>query len=213
MDIIETFFDKLSLSRRHFARGIVAAIGATLLGGPTKIVYAYRRLRFFPIRSIEATPRFNPDTWQLRVDGLVENEIAFTHEAILQLPKMIQTKDFVCVEGWGLDNQKWEGFHLREILNQAEVKPEAEYVTFLATGGKYSDSLSLKQALKPETMLAYKLNDKWLSPQHGRPLRLIVPWMYGYKSVKWVERITLTKQQHIGYWERRGYPVNAPIAG
>jgi len=213
MHDMPSMFERLRMSRRKFTLWIAAAAGTTLLGGVWRIAFAYRRIRSFPIRSIEGTQRFDPNTWQLRVDGLVRNESVFTYQAILQLPKMTQTKDFVCVEGWGLDNQKWEGFHLREILIQAEVKPEAKYVTFFATGGKYSDSLTLTQALEPETMLAYKLNDKWLRPQQGRPLRLIVPRMYGYKSVKWVKRITLTKDQHVGYWEKRGYPIDALTEG
>jgi DMSO/TMAO reductase YedYZ molybdopterin-dependent catalytic subunit len=206
-------FDKLRVSRRKFTLWIGAVAGIALLGGLQRIAFAYRRVRFFLIRSVEGTQRFDPETWQLKVDGLVKNERVFTYQEILDLPKISQVKNFMCVEGWGLDNQKWEGFHVRIIFDRLRPKAEARYVTFYAMGGKYSDSLTLQEALEPETMLAYKLNDKLLPPAQGRPLRLVVPRMYGYKSVKWVERITLTKERHIGYWERRGYPVDASISG
>ena len=100
---------------------------------------------------------------------------------------------------------------MRHLLDRVQVKPEAKYVTFYATGGKYSDSLTLVQALEPETMLAYKLNGQFLRPEQGRPLRVVVSRMYAYKGVKWVERIALEKERHSGYWEKYGYPVDAPI--
>ena len=84
-------------------------------------------------------------------------------------------------------------------------------MTFHALGGEYQDSLSLKEALEPDTMLAYKLNDRNLSPEQGFPLRLIIPRMYAYKGVKWVERIVFTEKQELGYWERGGYPVDGSI--
>lgn len=200
-----------NLNRRQFAALIVSSTVAFLLGGLRKTASAYRRLRSYPIRSIEGTQPFNPEAWRLKVDGLVENEKEFTYQEILGLSRMTQVKNFVCVEGWGLDDQKWEGFHLRQVFDQVGIKPEAKYVTFHATGGEYSDSLTLEEALEPETMLAYKLNGEPLRPEQGRPLRLIVPRMYAYKGVKWVERITLEKEQHIGYWEKYGYPEDASI--
>jgi len=117
------------------------------------------------------------------------------------------------VEGWGLDNQKWEGVHLKEIFSKIKISPKAKFITFHAVGGQYKDSLSIKEALEPNTMLAYKLNGENLSPDNGYPLRLIIPRMYAYKGVKWVERIVLTEKQEVGYWERGGYPVDGSIPG
>jgi DMSO/TMAO reductase YedYZ molybdopterin-dependent catalytic subunit len=117
------------------------------------------------------------------------------------------------VEGWGLEKLKWEGVHLKEILGKVRINPKAAYVTFHATGGKYSDSLSIQEALEPDTLLAYRLNGKNLPPENGFPLRVVIPRMYAYKSVKWVERIVFTEKQEIGYWEENGYPVDASIPG
>lgn len=205
------FFKNSDVSRRQLTALVFSSTVALLFGGLTRIAHGYQQLRYYPIRSIEGTQSFDPESWRLKVDGLVENAGAFTYEEILQLPKMTQSKNFVCVEGWGLDNQKWEGIHLRQIFEEVRIKPEARFVTFHAIGGRYTDSLTLDEALEPETMLAYRLNDKPLSPKQGRPIRLIVPRMYAYKGVKWVERITLEEKQHIGYWETYGYAVDGSI--
>jgi len=208
---ILAFLGKSDMSRRQFAAWVASSAAAFLFGALRRIAYGYRRVTVFPIRSIEGTQPFDPETWRLRVEGLVEEAREFTYREILEFPVMTQVKNFVCVEGWGLDHQKWEGVHLREVFDRVKIKPEAKFVTFHATGGKYSDSLTLKEALEPETMIAYKLNDESLRPVQGKPLRLIIPRMFGYKGVKWVERITLEEKQHTGYWERSGYPVDASI--
>jgi len=143
----------------------------------------------------------------------MDNPLSLSLDEIKALPQKIQTKNFICVEGWGLDNQKWEGVHLKEIFSRVKISPRAKFITFHALGGQYKDSLSLKEALEPDSMLAYKLNDKDLSADHGFPLRLIIPRMYGYKGVKWVERIVFTERQEAGYWEQRGYSVDGAISG
>jgi len=174
---------------------------------------SYLRANEFQIRSIEDTQHVDLKTWRLRIEGLVEKGLFLGFDEIQALPKKIQVKNFQCVEGWGLDDQRWEGVHLKEIFSKVKINPKAKYVTFYATGGKYKDSLSIEEALEPDTILAYKLNGKNLTPENGFPLRLVIPRMYGYKGVKWVERIVFTEKQEIGYWELRGYPVDGIIPG
>jgi DMSO/TMAO reductase YedYZ molybdopterin-dependent catalytic subunit len=173
----------------------------------------YMLVKEFLIRSIEDTKHIDPKTWRLKIEGLVEKPITLRFDEIQALPKKIQTKNFICVEGWGLDDQKWEGVHLKEIFSKVKINPKAKYVSFYASGGKYKDSLSIQEALESETMLAYRLNGKDLPPENGFPLRLVIPRMYGYKGVKWVERIVFTEKQEVGYWERRGYSVDGSIPG
>ena len=174
---------------------------------------SYTQVKEFLIRSIEGTQGVDLKTWRLRIEGSVDKPIAFSFSEIQALPKKTQVRNFICVEGWGLDSQKWEGVHLKEIFSKVKISPKAKYVTFHATGGKYWDSLSIEEALEPDTMLAYKVNDKNLLPENGFPLRLIIPRMYAYKGVKWVERIVFTEKQEIGYWEKSGYPVDGSIPG
>ena len=172
---------------------------------------SYLRVNEFQIRSIEDTQHVDLKTWRLRIEGLVEKRLFLRFDEIQVLPKKTLARNFQCVEGWGLDDQKWEGVHLKEIFSKVKINPKARYVTFHATGGQYRDSLSIQEALEPDTMLAYKLNGKDLPPENGFPLRLVIPRMYAYKGVKWVERIVFTEKQEIGYWESRGYPVEGII--
>lgn len=162
----------------------------------------------FRIRSVEQTPGFNPDTWKLSVDGLVNMPLAISYDQLLKLKSEEQVSDFHCVEGWSVDDVRWKGIRLKVLFDMAGVKPEAGFLTFHSASGIYSDSLSLKEALEPDVMLAYMLDDELLPEEQGRPLRLVMPRMFGYKSVKWVNRITLTAAQEEGYWERFGYNVD-----
>ena len=102
---------------------------------------------------------------------------------------------------------------VRAYLNIGKFRPKAKFVTFIAVGGYYRDSLSIKEALEPDTMVAYKVNEKDLAPENGFPLRLIIPRMYAYKGVKWIERIVFTEEQEVGYWEQSGYSVDGSIPG
>jgi DMSO/TMAO reductase YedYZ molybdopterin-dependent catalytic subunit len=173
----------------------------------------YSRVKEFLTRSIENTQHIDLKSWHLKIEGLVEKPLALRFDEIQALPKKTQVKNFICVEGWGLDDQTWEGVHLEEIFSKVKISPKAKYVSFYATGGKYKDSLSIQEALEPETMLAYRLNGKDLPPKNGFPLRLVIPRMYGYKGVKWVERIFFTEKQEVGYWEEQGYSVDGSIPG
>lgn len=162
----------------------------------------------FRIRSVEQTPGFNPDAWKLSVDGLVNMPLTISYDQLLKLKSEEQVSNFHCVEGWSVDNVRWRGIRLKMLLDMAGVMPEAGFLTFHSASGIYFDSLSIKEALEPDVMLAYMLDDELLPDEQGRPLRLVMPRMFGYKSVKWVNRITLTAAQELGYWERFGYKID-----
>ena len=162
----------------------------------------------FRIRSIEETPTFDPDTWKLTIDGLVSKTLTISYEELLKLESEEQVTEFHCVEGWSVENVKWKGVRLKVLFEMAGLAPDAAFATFHSASGIYKDSLSIKEALEPYVMLAYMLNDEALPQEQGRPLRLVMPRMFGYKNVKWVNRITLTNTQEIGYWERFGYKVD-----
>jgi DMSO/TMAO reductase YedYZ molybdopterin-dependent catalytic subunit len=200
-----------TVSRRGFLGAIALGLCHFALKGIGRARAEYKRVKIFLIRSIEGTQHVDLRTWRLKIEGLVEKPLTLRFDEIQALPRKIQTKNFICVEGWGLDDQKWEGVHPKEIFSRVKISPKAKFVSFYATGGQYRDSLSLQEALEPETMLAYRVNEKDLSPENGFPIRLVVPRMYAYKSVKWVERIVFTEEQEAGYWERFGYPSDGSI--
>jgi DMSO/TMAO reductase YedYZ molybdopterin-dependent catalytic subunit len=202
-----------SVSRRGFFLTIGFVLFHFALKGMGWAKVEYRRVKAFLIRSIEGTQRVDLKTWRLKIEGLVEKPASLSFADVEALPKKTQAKNFICVEGWGLENQKWEGVHLKDLFSIVKISQKAKYVTFHATGGKYWDSLSIAEALEPDTMVAYKVNDKYLPPESGFPLRLIIPRMYAYKGVKWVERIVFTERQETGYWEKFGYPSDGSIPG
>ncbi|MCZ7355600.1 MAG: molybdopterin-dependent oxidoreductase [Candidatus Methanoperedens sp.] len=162
----------------------------------------------FRIRSIEQTPSFDPDKWELIVEGLVNTPLAISYNELLGLENEEQMTDFHCVEGWSVDKVKWKGVRLKVLFDRAGLRPEAAFATFHSASGLYSDSLSIKEALEPYVMLAYMMNDEALSDEQGKPMRLVMPRMFGYKNVKWVNKITLTATQETGYWENYGYKID-----
>jgi DMSO/TMAO reductase YedYZ molybdopterin-dependent catalytic subunit len=204
---------KATVSRRGFFVIIGLGLYHFAFKGVEWARVEYVRVKEFLTRSIEGTQHVDLKTWRLHIEGLVEKNLSLSFDEIQTLPKKIQVKNFICVEGWGLDDQKWQGVHLRDIFSKVKISPKAKYVSFHATGGIYKDSLSIQEALEQDTMVAYKLNGKDLPPENGFPLRLVIPRMYGYKGVKWVERIVFTEEQEIGYWEERGYSVDGSISG
>jgi DMSO/TMAO reductase YedYZ molybdopterin-dependent catalytic subunit len=158
-------------------------------------------------------PRFDPGTWRLRVDGLVEASLELTHDDLLALPQAKQTSDFTCVTGWSVDAVGWTGVRFADLLAAARPLPSARALRFTSAERPYVDSLTLAQAHEPDAMLAHSMDGEPLTRSHGAPARLVMPQMYGYKGVKWVERITLTDRNEDGYWQQRGYDRDAWVGG
>jgi DMSO/TMAO reductase YedYZ molybdopterin-dependent catalytic subunit len=162
------------------------------------------------IYTVAATmPRFDRRTWRLRVDGLVEQPLSLTYEELLALPRAEQVSDFHCVTGWSVQNVRWAGVRFRDVLAQARPRSHARMLTFVSAERPYVDTLTLEQAELADAMLAYEMDGKPLRREHGAPVRVVIPEMYGYKNVKWVERITVGADAGPGYWEQRGYDVDA----
>ncbi|MTD47553.1 molybdopterin-dependent oxidoreductase [Conexibacter sp. W3-3-2] len=156
-------------------------------------------------------PQFEPSRWRLDIDGDVTQPIRYSYDELLTLPRTTQTSDFHCVTGWSVQNVRWEGVSVAAILDRAGLLAGARAVRFVSAERPYVDSLTLAQARLDDVLLAYRMDGRALSRAHGAPLRLVVPKMYGYKSVKWVERLEVTGDRSPGYWEQRGYDADAWI--
>ena len=154
-------------------------------------------------------PRFDPATWHLRVEGLVETPLTLTYDELLRLPRAEQVSSFHCVTGWSVKDVHWAGVRFRDVLAGARPYPSAKVLTFVSAERPYVDTLSLSQAELHDAMLAYEMDGKPLRREHGAPARVVIPEMYGYKNVKWVERIVVGDHVEPGYWEQRGYDVDA----
>lgn len=162
----------------------------------------------FPVLHVGSVPKFDRDTWNFVVEGLVENPVRLGFDEFLKLPKTVSVSDFHCVTGWSRLSNRWEGVLFRAVVDLVKPLKEARFVTVVAEGD-YTTSLPLGDLLGDDVLLAYGFEGKPLEPLHGGPLRLVVPKKYAYKSAKWVRRLRFTKDQELGYWEKRGYSDSA----
>ena len=154
-------------------------------------------------------PTFDPASWQLNVGGLVEKPTALTYAHLRALPRVEQISTFHCVTGWTVPNVHWAGVRLTDVFDLVRPLPEAGALQFVSAEDPYVDYLSMQQALLPDVLLAYEMDGKPLPREHGAPLRLVIPDMYGYKNVKWLAGINLVAHTDFGYWEQLGYDRDA----
>lgn len=154
-------------------------------------------------------PRFDPDRWQLRIDGLVEQPITLSYDDLRGLPRVEQTSDFHCVTGWSVRDVRWTGVRMDVLFDSVRPLVRANAVSFVSMEKPYFDTLTVEQALLPDVLLAYEMDGKPLTRPHGAPVRVIIPQMYGYKGVKWLNRIELIPEVVDGFWEVRGYDRDA----
>jgi DMSO/TMAO reductase YedYZ molybdopterin-dependent catalytic subunit len=159
--------------------------------------------------------------YKLIVDGAVQRRGVFPLAMLERLCNTTQITRHDCVEGWSVI-AKWSGVRLSSILDLVEPRKDARYVVFHCLdhddqGNPYYESLDLHQARHPQTILAMRMNDRPVPPDHGGPVRLKIPTQLGYKSAKWVSRIELVgSYANIysgggGYWEDQGYEWYAGI--
>lgn len=159
---------------------------------------------------ISKNPTIDLLNWTLTVDGEVDKPIILKWQDFLNLPTVDSISDFHCVEGWSVRNLRWSGVTFNTLVQIVKPKRAAKYVYFICLDG-YTTSLELEVLQKDNVLFASKLNGKWLDSLLGGPLRLVVPDKYAYKSAMWLEHITFTKVQKLGYWEKRGYNNTADI--
>jgi DMSO/TMAO reductase YedYZ molybdopterin-dependent catalytic subunit len=159
-----------------------------------------------------SVPRLDPAAYRLTVGGAVERPTTYTLADLRALPRAEQVSDFHCVTGWVVENVRWGGVRLHDVLAEAGLRPDAKALRFVSAEVPYDDTLTLPQALLPDVMLALDMDGEPLSQGHGFPARIVMPRMYGYKSVKWVTRIEArTAYTDLGFWEQRGYDKDAWI--
>ena len=138
------------------------------------------------------------------IAGLVEKPLQLGPDDLEQYPQRTVKADLHCVTGWTVENIEWRGIPLKHVLDNARVRPEAIYGLVYGLDG-YSAIIPLPYLLDEQTLLATHMNGEPIAPEHGGPVRLVVPALYGWKSVKWVSRILLLDRYLDGFWESLGY--------
>ncbi len=149
-------------------------------------------------------PAFDPARWDFRVFGLVENPIRLSWDEFQRLPRIRIHADFHCVTTWSKLDNEWEGVAFRVIAEMVRPKSEARHVMVYADPG-YTTNVPLADLMRDNVIFADRHAPEPLTPEHGAPLRLIVPHLYAWKSAKWVRGLDFMDRDRPGYWERVGY--------
>lgn len=158
----------------------------------------------FPVLHAGVVPTIDLDHWELVVDGLVGERSAFSLEDIKSLPTVDRIMDIHCVTKWSKLDTSWHGVRVIDLVEQLDVLPEATHVLVGAEHG-FTANLPIEDFLRPDNLLAWSYGGADLELEHGWPLRLVVPHLYFWKSVKWMRSITFLGQDQPGFWERNGY--------
>ncbi len=152
-------------------------------------------------------PEVRLDEWTLSITGLVDKPLALDWSAFSTMPMQKTARDFHCVTGWSAMDVEWEGVDFTGIAALAGAARQARFVMFGCLGG-YTTNVPLEALSNGDALLAVAMNGARLSPEHGAPLRLVVPSKYAWKSAKWVSSIEFMANDRPGFWESNGYHNN-----
>jgi DMSO/TMAO reductase YedYZ molybdopterin-dependent catalytic subunit len=160
------------------------------------------------VLNIGAVPEINADQWRLKVGGKVDRELTLDYDDILGMPQetVFATLETISNPPGGslIGNAVFTGVPLTHVLERAGVGSAAQEVVFYCEDG-YSTSITMQEASDTGVLLAYKMNARTLLPEHGYPVRLVVPEKFGMKWPKWITDIQLVDYDYRGYWEQRGW--------
>lgn len=167
-----------------------------------------RLVKTWPVLHYGSIPSFDGVTWDLEVLGLVDAPFTLSYEELRTLSTVTVDADMHCVTGWTTLDNTWEGVPFRTIVERAVPKPEARWVIAHCAYG-YTSNLSLEAMSDDDVLLAWRNHGEDLTPEHGWPLRLVVPKRYAWKSAKWLTGLEFSDTNTRGFWELRGYHVHA----
>lgn len=157
----------------------------------------------FPVLTYGDTPEVSQAQWQLQITGLAEPK-TFSWDDLMALPQCDFEIDFHCVTRWSKLDMPWRGVRVTDLMAEVQLLPGATAV-MQHCYGDYTTNLRLEDFLRSENVFAHTVYGEPLSPEHGGPLRLVVPHLYAWKSGKWLRELEFLAQDEPGFWERNGY--------
>jgi len=161
----------------------------------------------WPVLNYGGIPRIDAATWRFRVWGLVEEDKEWTWDEFLALPQISDVSDIHCVTQWSKFDNEWEGISWRELLRHVKPLPDAKHVMAHCYGG-YTTNIALADLDDDDVLFAFKHNGQPLAPEHGGPMRLVVPKLYFWKSAKWIRGVEFIGEERPGFWEMYGYHIH-----
>jgi len=166
-------------------------------------------VRNFPVLDVQGPPYYEvPPDWDLRIWGEVANPQRWSFDELRGLPAVGEVIDIHCVTSWSKLDTPWYGVPMSWVLETVGPDPAATHVIAHAEAG-YTTNVPLAALRAPGVLLAYEYDGLPLDPEHGYPLRLVVPQLYFWKSAKWLRGLEFRSSDHPGFWERRGYSNSA----
>jgi DMSO/TMAO reductase YedYZ molybdopterin-dependent catalytic subunit len=162
----------------------------------------------WPVLHAGTVPRTDLSTWSLRVFGEVEEEVELSWVQLNELPRSSNVQDIHCVTRWSRFDAQFEGVHWRELAALCRPQPSARFVIAHAEH-EFTSNVPLSYLEDDNALLATHADGEPLTPDHGGPLRLVIPGKYFWKSAKWLRALELTSADRLGFWERYGYNNSA----
>jgi DMSO/TMAO reductase YedYZ molybdopterin-dependent catalytic subunit len=161
----------------------------------------------FPILHEGDVPVYDLNAWDLRVFGEVNKPVTVTYQQIMEMPQSTVTSDIHCVTRWSRFDNQFTGVKFRDFLKELGIVPKGKYV-MLHADHDYTANLALSDLDRDDVLLAHSFEGKLLTDKHGWPLRLVVPHLYFWKSVKWIRGIEFLDENSPGFWEQNGFHLN-----
>jgi DMSO/TMAO reductase YedYZ molybdopterin-dependent catalytic subunit len=171
---------------------------------PSRLPPGQYHTKRFPVLHAGSVPDVDLGTWDFVIDGLVDAPVRWTWEDVAAMPTSTITADIHCVTKWTKFDTGWTGIPTRDVWAMIDPHPEARFVMVRAYHG-FTANLPIEDFLAETSLFAHTFDGEPLELAHGYPLRLVVPHLYFWKSVKWVRGFTLTAEDQPGFWERNGY--------
>ena len=162
----------------------------------------------WPVLHAGSVPKAELATWNLTVTGEVERDLTLTWEQLLELPSREVTVDIHCVTRWSRFDTTFKGVHWSELAELVSPKPSARFVVAHAEQG-FTANMPIDAIEDENALIAYEADGEPLTPDHGWPVRLVVPSRYFWKSAKWLRGLELRSTDEPGFWERYGYHNDA----
>jgi len=195
---------KLIRSKEEWAKEGRLITGRPDLGRVSRLPPGQKEVRNWPVLDLGAHPDVKPESWRLRITGVVENPLVFTLPEFLALPQQDFVSDIHCVTQWSRFGNRWRGVSSETLLERVRPKPEAAHVVFHAYDG-YTTNVKLSVFAEPNVLLAHSWEGAPIPREHGGPVRVVIPDWYFWKSAKWLSRIEFAAADRPGFWETRGY--------
>lgn len=167
------------------------------------------RTKKWPVLDASGAPNIDLSKWRLKLEGLVNNEVEWTLDEFMTLPRVKVFADFHCVTRWSRLGNIWEGVSTRLLIERAGgLNDDAQYVLAYGYDSGWTTNLPVSEFLSDDALVAVLHDGEPITAEHGGPARLIVPQLYAWKSAKWLAGLEFLPDDRAGFWERNGYHMH-----